>query len=37
MTEINNNNCHHVILRTAGFAITLYYHPADAGGWLLAG
>jgi hypothetical protein len=33
MKEINNNNCHYVILRKAGFAITLYYHPADTG-WL---
>jgi hypothetical protein len=24
----NNNYCHYVILRSAGFAITLNYHPA---------
>jgi hypothetical protein len=35
----DNNNCHYVILRNAGFAITLHYHPAAritiiATGWL---
>jgi hypothetical protein len=24
----DNNYCHYVILRNAGFAITLHYHPA---------
>jgi hypothetical protein len=24
----DNNKCHYVILRNAGFAITLHYHPA---------
>jgi hypothetical protein len=24
----NNNYCHYVIQKIAGFAITLYYHPA---------
>jgi hypothetical protein len=24
----DNNYCHYVIQRIAGFAITLYYHPA---------
>jgi hypothetical protein len=24
----DNNYCHYVILRSAGFAITLHYHPA---------
>jgi hypothetical protein len=23
------NYCHYVVLRKAGFAITLYYHPTD--------
>jgi hypothetical protein len=26
--NIDNNYCHHVIQRIAGFAFTLYYHPA---------
>jgi hypothetical protein len=25
----DNNYCHYVIQRIAGFAITLYYHPAE--------
>jgi hypothetical protein len=25
----DNNYCHYVILRNAGFVITLYYHPAE--------
>jgi hypothetical protein len=24
----DNNYCHYVILRNAGFALTLHYHPA---------
>jgi hypothetical protein len=27
----DNNYCHNVIQRIAGFAITLYYHPAGVG------
>jgi hypothetical protein len=30
----DNNYCHYVIQRIAGFAITLYYHPAGLVGWL---
>jgi hypothetical protein len=26
----DNNYCHYVILRNAGFAITLHYHPAGS-------
>jgi hypothetical protein len=27
----DNNYCHYVIQRIAGFAMTLYYHPAGLG------
>jgi hypothetical protein len=35
--ERDNNTCHYVILRKAGFAITQYYHPAkcDVVIWLV--
>jgi hypothetical protein len=30
-TDRDNNYCHYVIQRIAGFAITLYYYPAGLG------